>query len=63
MGGDPLDDYLLVRVFGNYEVTENLSLSLRVENLADEEYSYISFGGTPETGRGRGVFAGAVVTF
>ena len=63
LGGDPLDDYLLVRVFGNYEVTENLSLSLRVENLADEEYSYISFGGTPETGRGRGVFAGAVVTF
>ena len=63
LGGDPLDDYLLVRVYGTCEVSENLTLSMRVENLTDEDYEYISFGGTPETGRGLGAFAGAVVSF
>jgi vitamin B12 transporter len=63
LGGDPLDEYLLLRLHGSYEVSENLSLSLRVENLTDEDYSYISFGGSPEKGRGLGAFAGAVVTF
>ena len=63
LGGDPLDDYLLTRIYGTYEVSENLSLSMRVENLTDEDYSYISFGGAPEKGRGLGAFAGAVVTF
>jgi len=56
-------DYVLVRMYGNYEVTEQLALSVRVENLGDEEYEYASFFGAAEHGRGRGVFAGAEVRY
>ena len=63
LGGDRMGDYVLVRLFGNYEVSERLALSVRVENLGDEEYEYASYIGAAEHGRGRGVFAGAVVSY
>lgn len=63
LGGDMLDDYLVSRIYGNYEVSDALSLSLRVENVFDQEFEYFSSFGSSEHGRRLGVFAGAVVTF
>lgn len=61
-GGGPLDDYLLLRVYGNYALTENVSLHARVENLADEDYELSRFG-NPIKGAGFGVFTGVTATF
>ncbi len=63
LGADMLDDYFLARIYGNYEVSEALSLSMRIENVFDQEYDYFSARGMAEHGRRLGVFAGAVVTF
>lgn len=61
-GGGPLDDYLLLRVYGSYQITEAISLHARVENLADEEYELANFG-TTVPGAGLGVFTGVTATF
>ena len=49
----------------NYKVSSNVTLTARVENLFDTDYTFASFGSglNQETfpGRGRGIFAG--VTF
>lgn len=61
-GGGPLDDYLLLRLYGSFEFTENVSLHARIENLADEDYELSRFG-NPIKGAGLGVFGGLTVTF
>jgi outer membrane receptor protein involved in Fe transport len=61
-GGDPLDAYLLLRLYGSYEIRENITLHARVENLADDAYELSRFG-TPIQGAGLGFFAGVTVEF
>jgi vitamin B12 transporter len=61
-GGGPLDDYLLLRLYGSYEIRENLTLHARVENLRDDAYELSRFG-TPIQGAGLGFFAGVTAEF
>jgi len=60
-GGGPLDSYLLVRIHGSYQLTENVKLHARVENVFDEDYELSSFYGTTVKGAGTGLYAG--ITF
>lgn len=62
-GWRPLDDYLLLRLHGSYEVSENLTLHGRVENIADEQYELLNFNGTRIPGAGLGFYGGLTVTF
>jgi vitamin B12 transporter len=43
------DDYFLVRLFGNYQISEQLILNARIENLFDENYEEVI--GYPALGR------------
>lgn len=61
-GGAPLDSYLLLRIYGSYELTENVTLHARVENLTDDDYELSDFGRTVK-GAGLGFFAGLTATF
>jgi vitamin B12 transporter len=61
-GGAPLDEYLLLRLYGSYAARENITLHARVENLADDAYELSRFG-TPIQGAGLGFFAGVTAEF
>lgn len=61
-GGGPLDDYLLLRLYGSYAIRENVTLHARIENLADESYELSRFG-NPIQGAGFGFFAGVSAEF
>ncbi|OUW38005.1 MAG: hypothetical protein CBD35_04665, partial [Verrucomicrobia bacterium TMED175] len=43
------DNYIIVRLFGNYEISDNLIFNARIENLFDEEYEEVI--GYPALGR------------
>ena len=43
------DDYFLVRIFGNYQISDQLILNARIENLFDEDYEEVI--GYPALGR------------
>ena len=63
-GGLPLDDYLLARIYANYQATEQLQLHARVENLFDSSYQLANFAGSPPIeGAGLGFFTGATLEF
>lgn len=62
-GADPLDGYLLLRIYGSYELTENITLHARVENLADDDYELYSGFGQTVKGAGLGFFTGLTATF
>ena len=63
-GGMPLDDYLIARIYGSYQATENLQFHGRVENLFDSSYQLARFGGAPPVeGAGLGAFGGVTLTF
>jgi vitamin B12 transporter len=62
-GGAPLDDYLLLRLYGSYELRENVTLHARIENLANESYELSHFFGLRIPGAGLGFFAGVTVEF
>lgn len=55
----PLGDYFLARAYGAFQLTENLTVQLRLENAFDEDYDEIS--GYP--GRPQGVFGGVKLNF
>jgi vitamin B12 transporter len=61
-GGGPMDDYLLLRLYGSYAIRENITLHARIENLADESYELSRFG-NPIQGAGFGFFAGVTAEF
>ncbi len=61
-GGAPLDSYLLLRIYGSYAFSENLTLHARIENLSDDDYELSRFG-TPIKGAGLGIFTGLTATF
>ncbi len=54
-----MPDYLLLRVYGRYEVTKNLAFTARVENLTNKDYQTVY--GYPALGRG--IYGGFEVTF
>jgi len=54
-----MKDYLLVNLAGSYDVTKNLQLFGRIDNLLDREYEEVLGYGTP----GIGVYAGVKVSF
>ena len=62
-GGAPLDDYLLLRLYGSYELRETVSLHARIENLADESYELSNFNSLRIPGAGLGFFTGVTVEF
>lgn len=62
-GGNPLKDYLLLRLYGNYELRKNVTLHARIENLADASYELSNFFGLRIPGAGLGFFAGVTVEF
>jgi len=62
-GGDSLDSYVLINLYGNYELTENVMFSARVENLFDEDFEYYSSSYGVYPGRGIGFFGGVTFSF
>ena len=62
-GGSPLNDYLLLRLYGSYAVRENITLHARVENLADQGYELSNFFGTRIQGAGLGFYTGVTAEF
>lgn len=66
-GGESLGSYTLVNLFTNYQVTENVKVHGRIENLLGEDYELADFTifGDPNAvkGRGRGFYGGVTVTF
>lgn len=57
------DDRFVTRIYGNYEITENVKFHARVENLLDEAYRVSDIFGTQIDGQGFGAFAGFTVDF
>lgn len=55
----PLDDYFLLDVSGSYQLTKQVKLFARVENLTDEDYREVFGFGTP----GIAAYAGATIEF
>lgn len=62
-GGNTVDSYIITNLYGNYEVSENVSLNLRVENLLDAGYEYYNGFGSAYPGRGRGIFGGVTLSW
>lgn len=62
-GGGPLEDYLLLRLYGSYALRENVTIHARIENLADEGYELSNFFGSRIQGAGFGFFAGLTTEF
>jgi vitamin B12 transporter len=62
-----LESYVLVNLFGHYQLTENVKLTARVENLLDTDYELFNQpaqGGLQEAsfpGRGVGIFGGVTI--
>jgi vitamin B12 transporter len=62
-----LESYVLVNLFGHYQLTENVKLTARVENLLDTDYELFNQpaqGGLQEAsfpGRGVGIFGGVAI--
>lgn len=62
-GPTKLASYGVVGLYGNFQVTDNVRLTARIENLFDEDYEYYSGFGDTFPGRGRGIFGGVVIDF
>ena len=61
-GFSPIDAYTLVRVYGSYQLTANLKLHARVENVFNQDYELYRpnspWGGPTVKGAGTGVYTG-----
>ncbi len=63
-GADPIDGYIITRLYGSYQLTENVKLHARVENALNEDYQLFNFtqyGSKPVQGAGSGIYAGITV--
>lgn len=60
-GGNPIDGYALFRLYGSYQLTENVKLHARAENLLGANYQLANFTGSVVEGSGTGVYAGITV--
>jgi len=59
IGGVELDDYLTLNLGGGFQVTSNVLIYARIENLTDEDYELVDGYGTA----GISAYAGAKITF
>ncbi|MES2657152.1 MAG: TonB-dependent receptor [Verrucomicrobiota bacterium] len=59
--GDPLDSYIVARVYSSYQITDNVKVHARLENALDESYQLSNFFGTTIQGSGTGLYAGITV--
>ncbi len=62
-GGNPLTSATITRIHGSHQITENLRVHARIENLFDEQYELADFFGTVIPGAGRGIFVGLTATW
>ncbi len=62
-GGITVNSSIIGRVYGRYELIENIALHARVENVNDEEYELFNSGFGTTRGPGLGVFGGLTATF
>ena len=70
-GPRELDSNCITRIYGHYQLTENIRLTARIENLFDEEYELDPFAFDPVTfasaqgdlARGTSFFAGVKATW
>ena len=62
-GGDPMDDFFLLRLYASYQVRQNITLHARVENLGDASYQLGNFFGNVVEGAGLGFFTGITAEF
>ena len=62
-GGSPLKDYLLLRLYASYDISENITLHARVENLGNESYELYNISGSVVPGAGLGFYTGITATF
>ena len=53
------DDYAVLRMFGDYRITEHIKLFGRIENLLDEEYDEVDGYPAPS----RGIYGGLGFSF
>ena len=53
------DDYLVIRLFGNHQINDEMKVFGRIENLLDKEYEEVD--GYPALGRG--FYAGLKFSF
>lgn len=60
-GGANLKDAFIGRVFGNYQLTEHVKLTGRIENFTDTEYNHANFGGTTFPARRLGAHFGVAI--
>lgn len=60
-GGADLAGYTLLRAHAGYQVSENVRLHARWENITDEDYQLSNFGGDIIDGAGMGLFGGVTV--
>ncbi len=60
-GGDPIAASTVARLYGSYQLTANIKLNARVENLFNEDYELYRpnyYGGSTVKGSGTGVYGG-----
>ncbi len=60
-GGTPLGAYTVARLFGSYQVTDQVKLHARLENAFDEDYQLFNGYGSVAQGAGTGLYAGITV--
>ncbi|MEO1856320.1 MAG: TonB-dependent receptor, partial [Rubritalea sp.] len=59
----PTDSRFVTRLFGHYQINENLKLHGRIENLFDEKYLLSDIYGDQIQAQGLGAFGGLTLTF
>lgn len=57
------DDRIVARVYGQYQITENVKLHGRIENVFDEQYELSNIYGSRLQGQGFGAFAGFTLSW
>ncbi len=62
-GGTPVDNYTLIRFYGNYKLTDSVTLHARMENAFDRNYQLSNFNGQVVQGPGTGIYGGLTVTW
>lgn len=65
-GSNRLDNYMTCRLFARYQVTDNVALHLRLENLFDQRYEITqspNVWSSTALARGFGIFGGVTVEF
>lgn len=64
-GGNPIDSFIIARLYGSYQLTDKIKFHARIENALDEDYELGNFGTAPYAdvvqGSGTGFYAGITV--